>query len=99
MSKNFSNEEIKELSLMLNEMLNEFSDGNDNEYKIGKVLKSRWEECEKGDYDNYEEEDVNRFFECKKILGKDVFKLVINDCEYSLCVKSKDLVLSWINNI
>lgn len=97
--KDFSKEEIEKLSLISNEMLNDFICGNDNEYKIGKLLKSRWEECERGDYDNYDEEDVNLFFDCKKILGKDIFKLTINDCEYSLCVKRKDLVLSWINNI
>jgi hypothetical protein len=99
MNKNFSNVEIEKLNLILNEMLNEFNDGNDNEFELGRLLESRWEECEKGDLDNYDEEDVNFYFECKNILGKDVYKVIIDDCEYSLYVKGEDLILSWINDL
>jgi hypothetical protein len=99
MSKNFSNEENEKLSLILREMLDEFGCGNDNEYEIGRLLESRWEECEKGDLDNYEEEDVNFYFECKNILGEDVYKVIIDKCEFSLYVEGEDLVLSWINDI
>jgi len=99
MNKNFSNVENEKLNLILNEMLNEFNDGNDNEYELGKLLESRWEECEKGNLDNYDEEDVNFYFECKNILGEDVYKVIIDDCEYSLYVKGEDLILSWINDL
>jgi hypothetical protein len=97
--KDFKKEEIKKLMNIGNEMFMEFNEGNDNEYPKGERLESRWEECEKGDLDNYEEEDVNFYFECKNILGEDVYKVIIDECEFSLYVEGEDLVLSWINDI
>jgi hypothetical protein len=99
MNKNFSIEEIEKLNLILNEMLDEFNCGNDNEYELGRLLESRWEECEKGDLDLYDEEDVKFYFECKTILGKNIYKVIIDECEYSLYVEGEDLILSWINNL
>lgn len=42
-------------------MVNEFNDGNDNEYGKGKKVSFKFEEIEKGDYDLYDEEEVKMF--------------------------------------
>jgi hypothetical protein len=97
--KNFKKEEIEKLMNIGNEMFMEFNEGNDNEYPKGVKLESRWEECEKGDLDLYDEEDVDLYFEVKNILSNNkVFKFIDEDynCELSLYVEGEDLVLSWI---
>ena len=83
----------------LESMIYNFNCGNDNEYNEGELVEFRYEEIEKGNLDNYDEEDVNFYFECKNILGEDVYKVIIDDCEYSLYVKGEDLILSWINDL
>jgi hypothetical protein len=43
-------------------MVRNFCEGNDNEYDEGELMEFRFEECERGDIDNYGEEEVNKFF-------------------------------------
>jgi len=87
----------KEIKDYLVGMVNEFSDGNDNEYKKGKKVSFKFEEIEKGDYDLYDEEDVNMFYEVRNYLKEEV-KIKIGDMEYIIKVNKKDIVCSFIEN-
>lgn len=89
---------IKEIKDYLVSMVNEFNDGNDNEYKKGKKVSFKFEEIEKGDLDNYDEEDVEMFFKVRDYLKKEEVKLVIGEIEYSFKVNKKDIVCSFIEN-
>jgi hypothetical protein len=40
------------------EMIYDFCCGNENEYKVGSKVSFLFEECEKGDDDLYDEEDI-----------------------------------------
>jgi hypothetical protein len=88
---------IKEIKDYLVSMVNEFNEGNDNEYKKGKKVSFKFEEIEKGDLDNYDEEDVELFFKVRDYLKEEV-KLVIGEIEYSFKVSKKDIVCSFIEN-
>ena len=77
-------------------MVNEFNDGNDNEYRKGKKVSFKFEEIEKGDYDLYDEEEVKMFYEVRNYLKKEEVKMKIVDIEYNFKVSKKDIVCSFI---
>jgi hypothetical protein len=83
-------------------MIDEFNCGNDNEYKVGSRVSFKFEECEKGDLDNYDEEDVNAFFEIRKYIEDEGGELKYigefddKDLEYTFKVVGEDIECSWI---
>jgi hypothetical protein len=82
-------------------MIDEFNCGNDNEYKVGSRVSFKFEECEKGDLDNYDEEDVELFFKVRNYLKEEgEVKMILgyNEIEYSFKVSKKDIVCSFIEN-
>jgi hypothetical protein len=92
---------IKEIKDYLVSMVNEFNEGNDNEYKKGKKISFKFEEIEKGDLDNYDEEDVELFFKVRNYLKEEgEVKMILgyNEIEYSFKVSKKDIVCSFIEN-
>jgi hypothetical protein len=85
-------------------MIDEFCCGNDNEYKVGSKVSFLFEECEKGDDDLYDEEDVKDFFEVREFIKNEgnevkyIGKFNGKDLEYNfkLVNKKKDIKCSWI---
>ena len=83
-------------------MLDEFCSGNDNEYKVGSKVSFLFEEIEKGDLDNYEEEDVNNFFEVREFIKNEggevkyIGSFDDKDLEYTFKVIEDDIECSWI---
>jgi len=83
----------------LESMIYDFNCGNDNEYDEGELVEFRYEEIEKGDLDNYDEEDVNMFYEVRKYISevKEVNYLNENDkINYKFVVEENDIVCSFI---
>lgn len=83
----------------LESMIYDFCCGNDNEYKKGKLVKFKYEEEEKGDLNNYDEEDVNMFYEVRKYIkevGEVIYLNEDDGIEYKFVVKKKDIVCSFI---
>jgi len=83
----------------LESMIYSFNCGNDNEYEVGKVIEFKYEEIEKCDLDNYDEEDVNMFYEVRKYISevKEVNYLNENDkINYKFVVEENDIVCSFI---
>ena len=83
----------------LKEMIYDFCVGNDNEYEIGEEIEFRYEEIEKGDLDNYDEEDVNRFYEVRKYIsevGEIVYLDENSKIEYKFEVIENDIVCRFI---
>jgi hypothetical protein len=84
------------------EMIYDFCCGNENEYKVGSKVSFLYEECEKGDDDLYDEEDVKNFFEVKEFIKNegDEVKYVgdFNDkpLEYNFKVIGSDIECSFI---
>jgi hypothetical protein len=80
-------------------MVRNFCEGNDNEYDEGELMEFRFEECERGDIDNYGEEEVNKFYEVRKYISEvgEVSYLDENDkIEYTFTVENDDIVCKWI---
>jgi hypothetical protein len=85
-------------------MIEDFSCGNDNEFKVGSRVSFLFEEIEKADLDNYEEEDVNEFLSVRDFIknegGKVKYVGTFNDepLEYifELVNNGKDIKCSWI---
>ena len=83
-------------------MIDEFCCGNDNEYKVGSKVSFLFEECEKGDDDLYDEEDVKDFFEVREFIknegGEIKYIGEFNDknLEYTFKVIGSDIECSWI---
>lgn len=84
------------------EMINDFCNGNDNEYKVGSKVSFKFEEDEKTDDDNYEEEDINNFINVRKFIlneGGEVKYIGIfgdEDLEYTFKVIGNDIECSFI---
>jgi hypothetical protein len=84
------------------EMIYDFCCGNENEYKVGSKVSFLYEECEKGDDDLYDEEDIKNFFEVKEFIKNegDEIKYVgeFNDkpLEYNFKVIGGDIECSFI---
>jgi hypothetical protein len=85
-------------------MIEDFSCGNDNEFKAGSRVSFLFEEIEKADLDNYEEEDVNEFLSVREFIknGGGEVKYIgeFNDepLEYifKLVNNNEDIECSWI---
>ena len=62
----------------------------------------KFEEIEKGDLDNYDEEDVNNFFGVRKFIKdeggevKYIGKFNDKDLEYTFKVIKSDIECSWV---
>ena len=84
------------------EMINDFCNGNDNEYKVGSKVSFKFEEDEKTDDNNYEEEDINNFINVRKFIlneGGEVKYIGIfgdEDLEYTFKVIGNDIECSFI---
>ena len=84
------------------EMINDFCNGNDNEYKVGSKVSFKFEEDEKTDDNNYEEEDINNFINVRKFIlneGGEVKYIGIfgdEDLEYTFKVIGSDIECSFI---
>ena len=84
------------------EMIYDFSSGNDNEYKVGSKVSFLFEEIEKGDLDNYEKEDVNNFFEIREFIKNEggevkyIGSFDDEDLEYIFKVVGSDIECSWV---
>jgi hypothetical protein len=84
------------------EMIEDFSCGNDNEYNEGTLMSFLYEEIEKGDDDLYDEEDVKNFFEVREFIKNngDKVKYIgeFNDkpLEYTFKVIGNDIECSWL---
>jgi hypothetical protein len=85
-------------------MIDDFCNGNDNEYKVGSRVSFKYEEIEKIDLDNYEEEDVEDFIYIREFIKNEggevkyIGKFDDEDLEYNfkLVNKKKDIKCSWI---
>jgi DNA-dependent RNA polymerase auxiliary subunit epsilon len=83
-------------------MIDEFCCGNDNEYKVGSKVSFLFEECEKGDDDLYDEEDVKDFFEVREFIKNEngeikyIGEFNDKDLEYTFKVIGSDIECSWI---
>ena len=85
-------------------MIEDFSCGNDNEFKVGSRVSFLFEEIEKADLDNYEEEDVNEFLSVREFIknegGEVKYIGEFNDepLEYifKLVNNNEDIECSWI---
>jgi hypothetical protein len=90
----------------LESMIYDFNCGNDNEYDEGDLVEFRYEEIEKGDLDNYDEEDVNMFYEMRNYISevKEIkYKSDDDGIEYIFSVEGNDIVcrfkeVSWDEN-
>jgi hypothetical protein len=79
----------------LESMIYDFNCGNDNEYDEGELVEFRYEEIEKGDLDNYDEEDVNMFYEMRDYINevKEIkYKNDDDGIEYIFSVEENDIV-------
>jgi hypothetical protein len=96
------NVKFKEICKYLEEMIEDFNCGNDNEYKPGSKVKFLYEEDEKSNIDNYEEEDVKNFYEVREFIKNngDKVKYIgeFNDkpLEYTFKVIGNDIECSWL---
>jgi len=83
-------------------MIYDFSCGNDNDYKPGKRISFLFEECEKSDLDNYDEDEVNDFYEVRKFIedeGGEVKYMGMfgdDDLEYTFKVIGDDIKCSFL---
>jgi hypothetical protein len=85
-------------------MIDDFCNGNDNEYKVGSKVSFLFEEDEKTDDNNYEEEDINNFINIRKFIlneggeVKYIGRFGDEDLEYTfkLVNKKKDIKCSFI---
>jgi hypothetical protein len=83
-------------------MIDDFCCGNDNEYKVGSKVSFLFEECEKGDDDLYDEEDVKDFFEVREFIKNEgseikyIGKFNDKDLEYTFKVIENDIECSWL---
>jgi hypothetical protein len=83
-------------------MIDDFCCGNDNEYPGGILVSFLYEECEKGDDDLYDEEDVKNFFDVREFIknegGEVKYMGEFNDepLEYTFKVIGDDIECSWI---
>jgi hypothetical protein len=84
------------------EMIYDFCSGNDNEYKVGSKVSFLFEECEKGDDDLYDEEDVKAFFEVREFIKNEggevkyIGEFNDKDLEYTFKVIGSDIECIWI---
>jgi hypothetical protein len=90
----------------LESMIYDFNCGNDNEYDEGELVEFRYEEIEKGDLDNYDEEDVNMFYEMRDYINevKEIKYKNDDGIEYIFSVEENDIVckfkeVSWKNRL
>ena len=79
----------KLISNYLESMIYDFSVGNDNEYNNKEVVEFKYEEIEKSDLDNYDEVDVNMFYEVRKYISE-VGEVMYNN--YKFIVKENDII-------
>jgi hypothetical protein len=90
----------KRIEDYLNFMVNDFCIGNDNEYDEGTLMEFIFEEIEKGDLDNYDEENVKLFYEVRGyILGAKEVKCKcgpLENIEYIFVVENDNIVCRWI---
>jgi hypothetical protein len=83
-------------------MIDDFCNGNDNEYKVGSKVSFLFEEDEKTDDNNYEEEDINNFINIRKFIlneggeVKYIGRFGDEDLEYTFKVIGNDIECSWI---
>jgi hypothetical protein len=84
------------------EMIYDFCCGNDNEYNEGTLMSFLFEECEKGDDDLYDEEDVKNFFEVREFIKNEggevkyIGEFNDKDLEYTFKVIGSDIECSWV---
>jgi len=79
----------------LESMIYNFNCGNDNEYNEGELVEFRYEEIEKGNLDNYDEEDVNMFYKMRNYINevKEIkYKNDEDRIEYVFSVEGNDIV-------
>jgi hypothetical protein len=85
-------------------MIDDFSGGNDSEYKAGRRVSFKYEDIEKNDLDNYDEEDVENFRYVREFIknagGEVKYIGMFNgeELEYTFKVvnRKKDIKCSWI---
>jgi hypothetical protein len=85
-------EDIKEYLLG---MVQDFNDGNDNEYPEGKKMEFRYEGITFGDYD-LEEEDREEFKNVKSYLEQNG-PITLNDrIDYTFSTDGEDIIMNWV---
>lgn len=83
-------------------MIDDFCCGNDNDYPVGKRMSFLFEECEKSDLDNYDEDEVNDFYEVREFISNEggevkyIGEFNDKDLEYTFKVVDGDIECSWI---
>ena len=83
-------------------MIYDFCVGNDNDYPVGKRMSFLFEECEKSDLDNYDEDEVNDFYEVREFISNEggevkyIGEFNDKDLEYTFKVVDGDIECSWI---
>jgi hypothetical protein len=87
----------KDVKNYLSDMIKEFCVNNDNEYPEGTKVSFAHEEIEKGDRDNYDDEDVDTFYKTRDYLKKHQ-PITINDTkiDYTFSTDGEDVYIEWI---
>ena len=90
------------ISNYLELMIDDFNEGNDNNYGEGTLVSFVFEEDEKGNLDWYDKEDVENFYEVREFIknkgGELIYisKFFDKDLEYTFKVIENDIKCSFI---
>jgi hypothetical protein len=77
-------------------MIQDFNDGNDNEYPVGEEMEFEYNGIEREDVDNYGEEEVNAFKEAREFLKKNG-PITINDrIDYTYSTDGNNIKMEWV---
>ena len=77
-------------------MIQDFSNGNDNEYPVGEEMYFEYEGIEKEDIDNYGEEEVNAFKEAREFLEKNGPITINNRIDYTYSTDGNNIKMEWV---
>ena len=77
-------------------MIQDFSNGNDNEYPVGEEMYFEYEGIEKEDIDNYGEEEVNAFKEAREFLKKNGPITINNIIDYTYSTDGNNIKMEWV---
>jgi len=84
-------EDVKEY---LSGMIQDFNDGNDNEYPEGKEMEFRYDGITFNDYD-LEEEDIEEFKSVRSYLEKNGPVTINNRIDYKYSTDGEDIIMNW----
>jgi hypothetical protein len=78
------------------EMLEDFTSGNDNEYGPGRKISFKYEKIDKGDRDNYDDEDVDMFDKVSSYLKTNGPVTFHDKIDYIFSNQGGDIKVNWV---